>query len=81
MYAAISIALLLPFLVCALLLWKRFSGKTSNSIREIGRVLLITAHPDDECMFFAPTILALTRVAPEDVYLLCLSNGMQHVAG
>lgn len=24
-----------------------------------GRVLLLTAHPDDECMFFAPTITAL----------------------
>lgn len=28
-----------------------------------GRVLLLTAHPDDECMFFAPTITALvTRI-------------------
>lgn len=24
------------------------------------RVLFLTAHPDDECMFFAPTIMALT---------------------
>ena len=24
-------------------------------------ILLLTAHPDDECMFFAPTLLALTR--------------------
>ena len=24
------------------------------------RILFLTAHPDDECMFFAPTIMALT---------------------
>jgi len=37
------------------------------------RVLLLTAHPDDESMFFAPTIQALTfdRV----VHSLCLSTG------
>lgn len=34
-------------------------------------VLLLTAHPDDETMFFAPTVLAFTS----EVYSLCLSNG------
>lgn len=38
------------------------------------RVLIVTAHPDDECMFFAPTILALTRAGIE-VHVLCLSRG------
>jgi N-acetylglucosaminylphosphatidylinositol deacetylase len=54
------------------------------------RILFLTAHPDDECMFFAPTIMALTSkmkfglpashsaedltIYPE-VYLLCLSAG------
>ncbi|KAF1921467.1 phosphatidylinositol glycan class L [Ampelomyces quisqualis] len=40
------------------------------------RVLLLIAHPDDEAMFFAPTLLALTR--PENgnhVQILCLSSG------
>ncbi|KAI5123227.1 hypothetical protein M0805_001316 [Coniferiporia weirii] len=27
------------------------------------RILLLTAHPDDECMFFAPTLFALARNA------------------
>ena len=40
-----------------------------------GRVLFVTAHPDDECMFFAPTILSLTRSGQYDVFLLCLSSG------
>ncbi|KAI0103875.1 putative deacetylase LmbE-like domain-containing protein [Nemania sp. FL0031] len=40
------------------------------------RVCLLIAHPDDEAMFFAPTVLALTR--PESgnhVKILCLSTG------
>ncbi|GAP88812.1 putative N-acetylglucosaminyl-phosphatidylinositol de-N-acetylase [Rosellinia necatrix] len=40
------------------------------------RVCLLIAHPDDEAMFFAPTVLALTR--PESgnhVKILCLSSG------
>lgn len=40
------------------------------------RICLLIAHPDDEAMFFAPTILALTR--PETgnhVKILCLSSG------
>ncbi|KZT04513.1 LmbE-like protein [Laetiporus sulphureus 93-53] len=48
------------------------------------RVLLLTAHPDDECMFFAPTVQALVehgnKLPPTDtdrleVYSLCLSIG------
>lgn len=37
------------------------------------RVLLLTAHPDDECFFFAPTILALRRSSL--IFSLCLSTG------
>lgn len=36
------------------------------------RVLFVTAHPDDEAMFFAPTILALQ---PASLWLLCGSTG------
>ncbi|EDX12272.1 N-acetylglucosaminyl-phosphatidylinositol de-N-acetylase [Drosophila simulans] len=39
------------------------------------RVLLITAHPDDECMFFGPLIYSLTQRKGCQVYILCLSNG------
>ncbi|KAM8834803.1 N-acetylglucosaminyl-phosphatidylinositol de-N-acetylase isoform 1-T1 [Synchiropus picturatus] len=38
------------------------------------RALIITAHPDDECMFFAPTIIRL-RQFHDSVHLLCLSEG------
>ncbi|KAI1654544.1 LmbE-like protein [Daldinia decipiens] len=40
------------------------------------RICLLIAHPDDEAMFFAPTVLALTR--PEHgnhLKILCLSSG------
>ncbi|KAK4097496.1 LmbE-like protein [Parathielavia hyrcaniae] len=40
------------------------------------RVCLLIAHPDDEAMFFAPTVMALAR--PETgnhVKILCLSSG------
>lgn len=40
------------------------------------RVIFITAHPDDECMFFAPTILSFTSSGQNDVFLLCLSTGL-----
>ena len=38
-------------------------------------VLLVTAHPDDESMFFVPTIHSLVA-ARRRVFLLCLSRGV-----
>jgi len=37
-------------------------------------VLLVTAHPDDECLFFLPTLLSLLRRGL-NVHVLCLSSG------
>ncbi|XP_068750353.1 N-acetylglucosaminyl-phosphatidylinositol de-N-acetylase-like [Montipora capricornis] len=42
-------------------------------------VLVITSHPDDECMFFSPTILNLQRFST--VHLLCLSTGNYYGQG
>ncbi|OWO98791.1 N-acetylglucosaminyl-phosphatidylinositol de-N-acetylase [Marssonina coronariae] len=40
------------------------------------RICLLIAHPDDEAMFFAPTLLALTEPAlGNHVKILCLSSG------
>ncbi|XP_060768574.1 N-acetylglucosaminyl-phosphatidylinositol de-N-acetylase isoform X2 [Neoarius graeffei] len=44
------------------------------------RVLLVTAHPDDESMFFAPAVLKLTE-SNVAVYLLCLSSGNYYNQG
>ncbi|RLU15700.1 hypothetical protein DMN91_011455 [Ooceraea biroi] len=40
-----------------------------------GRLLLVTAHPDDEVMFFGPLVYWLARSKASEVYLLCLSMG------
>ncbi|XP_056253712.1 N-acetylglucosaminyl-phosphatidylinositol de-N-acetylase [Seriola aureovittata] len=42
--------------------------------------LIVTAHPDDECMFFAPTIIRLVELNAS-VHLLCLSEGNYHNQG
>lgn len=39
------------------------------------RILFLTAHPDDECMFFAPTILSYTAADPNNVHLMCVTRG------
>ncbi len=51
---------------------------SGNSVSRSGSALIITAHPDDETMFFAPSILSL--VAQNiPVEALCLSNGADSV--
>ena len=50
------------------------STASHDSIRQ-RRVLFVIAHPDDECMFFGPSILQFTRKEKAMVYLLCLTNG------
>lgn len=40
------------------------------------RIVFLIAHPDDEAMFFAPSLLALTRPdRGNHVKILCLSSG------
>jgi N-acetylglucosaminylphosphatidylinositol deacetylase len=38
------------------------------------RILLLTAHPDDECFFFGPTLLALSPQT-SNLFSLTVSNG------
>ncbi|CAG5044066.1 unnamed protein product [Parnassius apollo] len=62
--------------VCCVV-YRRYARKLPTRIRgalRAKRVLLVTAHPDDECMFFGPTIYRLCEQGA-DVYILCLSNG------
>ena len=40
-------------------------------------ILLVIAHPDDEVMFFGPTLIGITNSSAENsVRVLCLSNGV-----
>jgi N-acetylglucosaminylphosphatidylinositol deacetylase len=47
----------------------------TKSIAKTDRVLFVVAHPDDETMFFLPTIKRLLWAGCMDVFLLCLSSG------
>ncbi|CAG8641483.1 1050_t:CDS:2 [Ambispora gerdemannii] len=42
-------------------------------------ILLVIAHPDDECMFFGPTLLSLSE--RNDIMILCLSSGNEQGLG
>jgi N-acetylglucosaminylphosphatidylinositol deacetylase len=44
-------------------------------LRTVKRVLFVTAHPDDECMFFGPVILKLAQKSDCQIFILCLSEG------
>ena len=50
------------------------SWLTDAPILQPGRVLLVTAHPDDEVIFFASSVTAL-HAAGAEVFLLCLTSG------
>ncbi len=72
--AYVAVAVLL---VCALLAWLRAQCARRSTLGSGAGVLLVTAHPDDECMFFAPTILSFRETA-RPPFLLCLSQGKTH---
>lgn len=79
----IAIVILVYIIVCLLVYrlifhsWisRRFRTWTSVRFPQCSRVLIVTAHPDDESMFFGPTILSLAKRPNCQLYLLCLSNG------
>lgn len=48
---------------------------SDTELKELKRALLVIAHPDDECMFFGPTLLALNANQDYRIFLLCLSKG------
>ena len=75
---AIACVLLVVFSTFLTLLLAQ-TKKQQRFLGDKRRTLFITAHPDDECMFFAPTILSLTARQPETVHLLCLSDGLREI--
>ncbi|OWK14867.1 PIGL [Cervus elaphus hippelaphus] len=59
--------------------WERVTRPEQAGLPGGGsRTLLVTAHPDDEAMFFAPTILGLARLRHQ-VFLLCFSAGARRM--
>lgn len=52
-------------------------GAPCAVLEKARRVLLLIAHPDDECMFFGPTVVGLLGRGghPKRLFLVCLSTG------
>ena len=53
-----------------------YSKPSQKHFSQATRALLVTAHPDDEVMFFGPTILSLLEAGCQ-VFLLVLSPGRE----
>ncbi|KAM4700267.1 N-acetylglucosaminyl-phosphatidylinositol de-N-acetylase [Discoglossus pictus] len=80
MLAAVLVgaAALLWFLCCR---WRDVVSDRSSLLgREAAHPLLLIAHPDDECMFFAPTIVGLLR-GQHPLSVLCCSTGNYYNQG
>ncbi|XP_062448797.1 N-acetylglucosaminyl-phosphatidylinositol de-N-acetylase [Rhea pennata] len=77
--AALALLLLLALLGGARRLRRRyaaggaraFAARWAAARDDDVRVLLVTAHPDDEAMFFAPTVLSLARAGARAAVLCC----------
>ncbi|KAJ8331610.1 hypothetical protein QVD99_001877 [Batrachochytrium dendrobatidis] len=74
----LPVFLIVPFLLWALIVMHNTATKPLllthiPPVDSKQAVLLVTAHPDDECMFFSPTLLSLAKTT--ELYVLCLSTG------
>uniref|UniRef100_A0A3B5LAA8 N-acetylglucosaminylphosphatidylinositol deacetylase n=1 Tax=Xiphophorus couchianus TaxID=32473 RepID=A0A3B5LAA8_9TELE len=93
MYVYLVLFAVLSYLVCIKCIYNRQWHALRSSLKRtfnvsserktVGadvRALVVTAHPDDECMFFAPTIIRLVELNAS-VHLLCLSEGNYYHQG
>lgn len=64
-----------PLFLIGLWLFTAYMTSTFPTLRG-KRICLLIAHPDDEAMFFSPTLLALARPELQNrIFILCLSSG------
>lgn len=76
MYPALTALGLVALLIPTLYLYTVGVASARFPTLRNRRICLLIAHPDDEAMFFAPTVLALTRPhLGNHVKILCLSSG------
>lgn len=75
----ILIWILFYYLICGVLYALLYFKKnwSCSKIKGAKRALFVTAHPDDECMFFGPSIVHFVQQGI-DVHLLCITEGGQH---
>ncbi|KAJ1920931.1 N-acetylglucosaminyl-phosphatidylinositol de-N-acetylase [Mycoemilia scoparia] len=82
----VVVEFVIPLLVLSSILYLvvlRYPAITQRPIASKDKinVLFVTAHPDDECMFFTPTFYALSKQPNVDITVLCLSTGDHDGAG
>lgn len=65
--------ILIALLAIVVLLLLAIRGGRSLPLSRSSRILLVIAHPDDETMFFSPTLTRLTD--HHKVFILCVSTG------
>lgn len=69
---------LLNICIAAFVVYSRSRNATADGDEDKdarrGPILFVIAHPDDEAMFFVPSILALAQ-SNRSIHLLCLSTG------
>lgn len=71
-FAFLSIVVLCC-LLCIYFILTAFASSSDVVVRlGGGPYVLVVAHPDDECMFFAPTALSLRG---RNLHVLCVSSG------
>lgn len=60
----LSLFIVVALSLVSALLYHPLSSRNGLILGDYPRVLLLTAHPDDEAMFFGPTLLALASASP-----------------
>ncbi|XP_002734125.1 N-acetylglucosaminyl-phosphatidylinositol de-N-acetylase-like [Saccoglossus kowalevskii] len=73
-FGAVAVAILILHVILT-----KFKGVPKQMCNS-SNVLIVTAHPDDECMFFSPFILTLSAFTC-GIYLTCLSSGNYYNKG
>jgi N-acetylglucosaminylphosphatidylinositol deacetylase len=55
------------------LLYQKWTTNDGSKNAKLINVCLVIAHPDDECMFFGPTLINMSKSC--NIYILCLTKG------
>ncbi|XP_076277417.1 phosphatidylinositol glycan anchor biosynthesis class L [Lasioglossum baleicum] len=71
----IAVVAYLCVCICLYSILKRVSHRAWQLPGPPARILLVTAHPDDEVMFFGPLLYWVTKSKASELYLLCLTTG------
>ncbi|KAI9889041.1 MAG: N-acetylglucosaminyl-phosphatidylinositol de-N-acetylase [Vezdaea aestivalis] len=67
---------LAPIIVLVAWTWAAGTTRVAYPVLRNKRIVLLIAHPDDEAMFFAPSVMALAeKEQGNHVKILCLSSG------